>query len=179
MSQILREHRVGCGEDPGGRAAGAVRAECPPIGHNPSEQTILVVDDDEMVREFVQCALGSRGYRTLAAKDGIDALEVYSACGDQIALVLLDMLMPRMTGMELIEHLKKLNAHVRVLAMSGYIPSGHEALARESCLVGFLPKPFSFENLLARITEAMAAKGRVNGHGRTESTRDPEHTSES
>ncbi|MBI2840958.1 MAG: response regulator [Acidobacteria bacterium] len=179
MSQILREHRVGCSEDPGGRAPGTARAECARIGHNPPEQTILVVDDDEMVREFVRCALGSRGYPTLMAKDGVDALEVYSACADQIALVLLDMLMPRMTGMELIEHLKKLNSHVRVLAMSGYLPPGHEALAGDSCLVGFLPKPFSFEKLLAHITEAMTAKERVNGHGRIESIRDSRQVSES
>src|SRR5437899_2321335 len=82
--------------------------------------TILVVDDEEMVRCLAKTTLEWYGYTVLAAENGEQGVELFTALADQITLVLLDMTMPVMSGEETMRRLKKIRPDVRVILSSGY-----------------------------------------------------------
>ena len=116
--------------------------------------TILVVDDEEAVREVAQRVLEGAGYRVLLACDGRTAVEVFAAHADEIMLCLIDVSMPDLDGREACREIVKVRADVPVLLTSGYA----EDAAGEACceaLVGFLPKPFTPAALVERIREAL------------------------
>ena len=83
-------------------------------------ETVLVAEDEEAVRRIVTTALGSTGYRIIEARNGAEALEAARRHGEQIHLVVTDVVMPGMGGRELVERLAKDHPGVRVLYMSGY-----------------------------------------------------------
>ncbi|MBW1933358.1 MAG: response regulator, partial [Deltaproteobacteria bacterium] len=93
------------------RDQGTVIREEHLMGH----KTILLVDDEESVREVSQELLETIGYNILTAKDGKEALEVYKKYRDTIDLVLLDMVMPNMGGSKVYDRLKEMNPGVKVL----------------------------------------------------------------
>ena len=74
---------------------------------DPNQKLILVVDDDELLREFYTRVLKSQGYRALLAINGEEAVNLLKENGDNISLAIIDLLMPEMTGWELIEWMKK------------------------------------------------------------------------
>jgi two-component system, cell cycle sensor histidine kinase and response regulator CckA len=114
---------------------------------------VLVVDDEEIVRRMMKRALERAGYRVLLAADGVEALEIWQTHGDQIALVVLDVMMPRMGGEETLARLRAISPEVRVLLASGF--SETEALGRfgDKGVSGFLSKPFTPDLLLASVRE--------------------------
>ncbi len=117
--------------------------------------TILVVDDEEMVLE-VSCALFEKlGFNVLRAESGRKAVEVFKAHADAIDLVILDMIMPQMSGGEVFDTLKDLKSDVKVLLSSGYALDGQaeEILAR-GCQ-GFIQKPFDIHEVARRINELL------------------------
>src|SRR5580692_5783700 len=85
-----------------------------------TNQTVLIVDDEESVRSTARNTLQHRGYRTLEARDGREALEVFRQFAQEITLVLLDLTMPYMNGEEVLRELKIINTEVRVLLSSGF-----------------------------------------------------------
>src|SRR5262245_29783587 len=86
----------------------------------PSE-TILVVDDDAAVREYCCSVLAHEGYRVLPADSGLEALEI-CARGERIDMALVDVMMPGMTGIELVKRLEVLDSSPKVALVSGYSP---------------------------------------------------------
>lgn len=112
---------------------------------------ILVVDDEPQLRKIVREMLTEIGYGVHACEDGKTALEFYSRRGKEIGLVLLDMMMPGMSGSECFAELKKMNPDVRVLIMSGYTQDGDARGLLEAGAVGFLPKPFDLRSMSAEI----------------------------
>src|SRR5690242_4349664 len=82
--------------------------------------TILVVDDEETVRTYVQKVLSIRGYQVIGAHDGIDALDQITRLGTAVDLLLTDVRMPRMDGSELAQRLAALYPQTPVIYMSGY-----------------------------------------------------------
>ena len=128
----------------------SVEEKAAPHGH----ETILVAEDDEDVRDFVQFVLGRAGYRVLVAEDGVRALEVAQASTHAIDLLLSDLVMPRLNGHDLARHFVGQRPRVRVMHMSGY-PGirGSEADRRTP----FLQKPFSPEELLRAVRDALDA----------------------
>ncbi len=117
--------------------------------------TILVVDDEEMVLE-VSCALFEKlGFSVLRAESGRKAVEIFRAHADSIDLVILDMIMPQMSGGEVFDTLKALKPDVKVLLSSGYALDGQaeEILAR-GCQ-GFIQKPFDIHEVARRINELL------------------------
>ncbi len=112
-------------------------------------ETILLVEDEEDVRELAVDILGEAGYRVLAAADGHEALRI-AAGADAIALLLTDMVMPRMSGRQLADALVPGRPGLRVLYMSGYAGT---AAGRDTLQEGapFLRKPFTPAELLGRV----------------------------
>lgn len=116
-----------------------------------SKASILVVDDDEMVRRATRDLLEFHGYQTILAKDGKEALEVFPRTQDEISLAIIDLVMPGMTGMELYPKIRALKPSVKIMLLSGY-PLDEESedlFTRE--LLAFVRKPFEAEIFLSTI----------------------------
>jgi PAS domain S-box-containing protein len=122
--------------------------------------TVLVVDDEEMLRRLATAALTARGYAVLEAADGQEAVDVYARDGDRIDLVLLDLTMPVLSGREAFRHLQCLNPRVRVLFASGYAVEQLSDVERER-MAGFVKKPYRPSELVAAVEEALRPTGRA------------------
>ena len=121
-------------------------------------ETILVVEDDPAVRLLVEDILGSAGYRVLAAEDGPSALLAAQQHGDEIDLLLTDVVLPKMGGREIAGNLTRLRPGIKVLFMSGY--TGHSATQHGTLdsNVNFLPKPFSPDALCEKVRAVLTAR---------------------
>jgi PAS domain S-box-containing protein len=126
------------------------------------KDTILIVDDEEDVNKLVSEMLEMLGYRTLQAKNGEDALKIYKANRDTIDLVMLDMIMPVMSGYDTFFALQKINPDVRVLLMSGYSENNKTMKILDSGGCGFLPKPFEINRLSESIAHALKIEIKKN-----------------
>jgi two-component system cell cycle sensor histidine kinase/response regulator CckA len=109
-------------------------------------KTILLVEDEERVRELAQKALESLGYRVLKATDGQEALEVYRSAG-RIDLVLTDMAMPGMGGRELMRALRKMNPALKGVAVTGYALEEDLLELMEEGITDVIHKPFDVSTL--------------------------------
>jgi PAS domain S-box-containing protein len=122
--------------------------------------TVLVVDDEPMVLAFVEEGLKKLGYQVLTAVDGQGACKVYSSHSHQIDMVLLDMVMPGITGLEACRRLRQINPNAKVILSSGYSSGEVVREARLAGAVGFIGKPYSLEELSAalRRPESLSAR---------------------
>ena len=118
-------------------------------------ETILLVDDEEMIRALGRKMLELAGYAVMEAGTGEEALEVYRARGRKIDLVLLDLIMPGLGGHQALAELKKMDSDVRVIITSGYSPSGHAGTVIESGAAGFIAKPFRRSDVLRTVREIL------------------------
>jgi len=123
--------------------------------------TILLVDDEAIVREVNQEILSELGHRVFSAGNGRQALELYQEKGNEIDLVILDMIMPEMSGAEVFTKLKKLNPKVKVLLASGYSVEGQSAKIMAQGCNGFIQKPFTLELLSNKINEILKGKKEI------------------
>ncbi len=130
--------------------------ESPPLEARRGRETLLVVEDDDSVREFVCLVLRQADYTILTAADGDAALAVAAEQAGRIDLLVTDVVMPRKNGRALADELRRLNAHLRVVYMSGY--PGDTIRRYDEIPAGdaFLQKPFTREQLLAKVTELLA-----------------------
>ena len=123
-----------------------------PLGNG---ELILVVDDEESIREITRGTLDTFGYNVLTASDGTEALAIYADKKNEIAAVLTDMVMPFMDGPATIRALQRMNPNVRIIAASGLGTGMH---AGEGTLEGvsvFLTKPYTAEKLLTTLAEVL------------------------
>jgi len=105
-----------------------------------SDISILIVDDEEMMRNLLEKILSREGYRILTAVDGVEALEILKA--DSINLVISDMKMPRMDGFELLKVIKREHANIGIIIMTAY---GDTYTVKDALLLGadeYITKPF-------------------------------------
>jgi two-component system, cell cycle sensor histidine kinase and response regulator CckA len=114
-------------------------------------ETVLVVDDEDSVRELGKRILTKSGFRVLTANSGLEALKVYSTEGASISLVILDLIMPEMGGKDCLKELLRVDAKAKVLIASGYLGDTSEAETLELGARGFVAKPFRFKELLTRV----------------------------
>ena len=138
-------------DTPGSVDAAAARTDLP-LGHG---ELILVVDDEESIREITRGTLETFGYTVLTASDGTEALALYADKKNEIAVVLTDMVMPFMDGPATIRALQRMNPKVRIIAASG-LGTGHHA--GEGALDGvsvFLNKPYTAERLLKTLADLL------------------------
>ena len=122
--------------------------------------TILVADDEDDVREVVSAMLRSFGYRVIEARDGVEAVDLFRERHREIALVLLDLMMPRMTGDRAFEEMKRICPWVRVLLASGYDENERIREIVAEGFQGFLQKPFRRRELGQKVEEILGARGR-------------------
>ena len=117
-------------------------------------ETILLVEDDCLVRRAIQEALESAGYQVIAAENAAHALEAYHEYSVPVDLLLSDVVMPGISGHELAQSLFALCPDIRIILTSGYI---HQLSPRELSTFKkeYLAKPFSISTLLKRIREAL------------------------
>jgi CheY-like chemotaxis protein len=129
------------------------------------------------VRQVAQQMLERCGLTVIIARDGAEALAAYREHGRDIALVLLDMTMPRMDGHETYRALRELDPDVRVLLASGYDEHDTSGPFAVPGHVGFIQKPFTMATLAARVRASLAATGEGAGppdrEGSTNDAPDP------
>jgi two-component system cell cycle sensor histidine kinase/response regulator CckA len=118
--------------------------------------TILVVDDEQLLRAVLQDILEMSGYDVIQASTGEEAIEVYQSRGDDIALVIMDVVMPGMGGARALEELWKINPKLRCVVSSGF---GAEAITENHSgqNLRFVPKPFSTTNVTSAIQDLLSA----------------------
>jgi CheY-like chemotaxis protein len=121
-----------------------------------SNTAILVVEDEPATLKIARILLESWGYQVLLAADAAEALEQFGRNKQSIRLVLTDVVMPGMNGVQLAERLVQMDGDVRVVFMSGYHSEGLKQIGRWP--LAFLPKPFSPERLARTIREALQTK---------------------
>ena len=110
-------------------------------------RTILVADDEPALRHLLVRQLQQRGYRVFPAADGLEALRIYRSANPPIDLVLADVVMPGMNGMQLAAALLELDANARFILISAHVPSGSARLS-SGALVPVLQKPFNLDHVL-------------------------------
>jgi CheY-like chemotaxis protein len=114
-------------------------------------ETILVVDDEEFIRDLATRVLSDAGYTVMNAVNGTDALQQYRNHSDHISLVVLDLIMPEMDGKRCLAELLKINPEIKVVVASGYSANGHTKSALELGARGFVSKPFDLTEFLQTI----------------------------
>ena len=126
---------------------------------SPGIETVLLVEDDDRLRELARSILEMKGYTVLEAPHGGEALLVCERHAGPIHLMLTDVVMPHMNGRELYERLGGLRPDMKVLYMSGYTD---EAIVHHGVLdegTAFLPKPFSPAGLATKVREVLEGQG--------------------
>jgi len=123
-----------------------------------SNAMVLVVDDEEGIRQMARRTLERHGYRVTLASNGAEAVDIYARHPGDIGVVVTDMSMPVMDGATAIGHLRELDPDVRIVASSG-LSSGGISLAAGAGAVLFIPKPYTAEVLLRAVGAAMGQRG--------------------
>jgi len=117
--------------------------------------TVLLVDDEETIVDVGRQMLEKLGYRTLIARSGLEALDLYEKRKTEIDLVILDMIMPGVGGGETYDRMKELDDSVKVLLSSGYSINGQaQEILNRGCR-GFIQKPFSLNDLSFKIKDVL------------------------
>jgi CheY-like chemotaxis protein len=118
-------------------------------------ETILVVDDDDQIRELTSEVLEDSGYQVLSAESGEQALEIFRKKSRDIDLVLMDLNMPGMGGSQCTRKMMTLDPSVRVLVASGYSANVHGRDVLEFGAKDFIAKPFQVDQLLAKVRQVL------------------------
>jgi CheY-like chemotaxis protein len=142
---LLDDSFLGCGE---GNGEGIVGGK----GH------VFVIDDDPMMRNIAAGLLEHVGYRVTTSGRPRAALDLYAAQHRSIDLVLLDMVLPELSGAEVFHALRATNPAARVLLFSGYSPEGEARDLIRKGAAGFVQKPFTLAELSERVAEALQSE---------------------
>lgn len=129
-----------------------------------SVQTILLVEDEEMVRQMAHSILTDSGYSVLVAEDGLGALQILRQHAGKVNLLLTDVVMPNLSGYELAKQAVALQPEMKILYMSGYTDSliNYSSVRPETVPfdAAFMQKPFTLEALLNKVRETLEQAGR-------------------
>jgi CheY-like chemotaxis protein len=123
------------------------------------EGRVLVADDEPMVLDFAAQALTSLGFHVTLARDGAEAVDLFVANPDWFRLVILDITMPRMDGLEAFAEVKRLRPAIPVILSSGYHPASAAQDLLDQGRAWFLPKPYPLRELRKVVLQAMAKAG--------------------
>jgi len=131
------------------------------IARHHGTETVLLVEDEDMVRKLTSELLEESGYVVLEANGGEQAAELFKAHKGRIDLLITDVVMPKISGKEVAERLKKVHPETKVLFMSGYTD---EAIVHHGIVdshIAFIQKPFSENALTRKVRDVLDAE---NGH---------------
>lgn len=118
-------------------------------------ETILVVDDEPTIVQLGEKILTALGYKTLAACSGDEACRIFQESAGEIDLVILDFVMPGMSGEETFNRLREIDPHVRVLLSSGYSREDKPQALITQGIQGFIQKPYFMKDLADAVQEAL------------------------
>jgi PAS domain S-box-containing protein len=121
-------------------------------------ETILVVEDEELLLDSVTQVLEGKGYRVLAARDGTEGLELYRRHRDDVAVVLMDMGLPKLGGWEVFQKMKAVNPRVKVVLASGYLDPYIKSEMLKAGAKDFIQKPYVPEQILSRVRRVIDGK---------------------
>lgn len=125
----------------------------------PGQGRLLLVEDNDELRELLRSFLENQGYEVLCAKDGKEALRIFENLQRPVDLILTDLVMPYMSGKELVEQARKYQSEVKVLYMSGYVDQKVLDEATQAEGFRFIQKPFGLDVLLKKIRAILEGKG--------------------
>ena len=120
--------------------------------------TIMLVEDEEMISNMVSRILNSFGHKVISCRDGIEAVTQYRNTWKSIDLVILDLIMPRMSGKDTFLAMKEINPDVKVLLASGFSIDGEAQGVMDMGAVGFIQKPFEMNELSKGIADGLDGK---------------------
>ncbi len=118
-------------------------------------ETVLFVDDEDMIIEIAEELFEQLGYKVLIARSGREAIETYEKNKDHIDIVLLDMIMPDMSGSDTYDRMKKIDPDIKVLLFSGYSIDGQATEILDRGCNGFIQKPFKMKELSQKLREIL------------------------
>jgi len=119
------------------------------------KETILLVDDEEMITDIGQKMLQKLGYRVILAESGRKAIQKFEKLHSRIDLVILDMIMPEMGGSETFDQLKAIAPDIKVLLSSGYSLDGQASQIMKRGCNGFIQKPFNLKHFSQKVREIL------------------------
>ncbi len=119
----------------------------------PVSGKILLAEDNEQVRTLMSAALSEHGYAVVEARDGLEAQSLYESIRSEVVAIVTDVLMPGMTGPDLVRHVRAQDPNARVLFLSGFSEDPGLAGPRTE----YLQKPFTPQSLLAKLGELLKA----------------------
>lgn len=128
--------------------------ESSPVPKGGSE-TILLVDDEESVRELGTRLLKAAGYTIITASNGREATQIFQAARKEIALIILDLIMPEIGGLQCLDELIKIDPNVKVLIASGMVMDNASRKVVDSNTKGFVPKPYRMNEVLEAVRKAL------------------------
>ncbi len=120
-----------------------------------SSNTILLVDDEDVIRSVTKMFLERLGYNVLMAENGVEALDVFREHQEEIICVLLDLTMPKMDGMKAFTELRKVKGDLRVILSSGYSEQEVRKRFESRGVAGFIQKPYEFSQLETKLDEVL------------------------
>jgi len=138
----------------------SARHATPPHRELKGSGIVVVVDDEDLVREMARKALDRQGYTVLGAANGLEAIDIFRRHPGRIAVAVLDLSMPAMSGEETLPELRRIRPETRVIISSGYSEAETMTQFRGQPVAGFLQKPYT----ATRIAEAVKA-ALENGSG--------------
>jgi PAS domain S-box-containing protein len=127
---------------------------------NERGRTIMMVEDEEMLRGLGVMMLESDGYRVIAAKDGMEAVEMFAEHAEEIGLVLCDLGLPRLGGRDVFMRMKELKPNVRAIVASGYLEPSLRSEILKAGVIDTIQKPYDFRAMLEKIRGIMGEANR-------------------
>ena len=127
-------------------------------------QTILLVEDEDMLRELGVSILESEGFRVLPAKDGVEAVALFESFSDEIGLVVCDLGLPRLGGREAFLKMKENRPDVRAIVASGYLEPTIRSEMLKAGVIDTIQKPYDFNDLLAKIRSVIGPPPVADDH---------------
>jgi signal transduction histidine kinase/ActR/RegA family two-component response regulator len=121
-------------------------------------ETILVIEDEEMLRSLAKGILVSKGYKVLIAEDGMQGVEIYQSHQKEIAVVLSDVGLPLLSGQDVFKKIRAINPGAKIILASGYFDPETKSEMFNAGLKNFIQKPYMHDEVLKKIREAIDAK---------------------
>ena len=129
----------------------------PPLAEKPHAITVLVIDDEEDIREVISLLLVRHGLKVITAADGQSGLELFNRQADQISVVLLDVIMPGISSEQVSRAMLARRPDVRIILSSGYSAENTHIACASTPNIEFLQKPYTVATLLDKVTAAIAS----------------------
>ena len=119
------------------------------------KETILVIEDEEMLLDIMRNFLVPQGYIVMGARDGEEGIRLYSEYMNEIDLVVLDLGLPKMNGQEVVGRIKSIDPAARIVIASGYVDTETQKMLLNAGISRFIPKPYSLREVLDTVRKAL------------------------